>query len=207
MNAIILGPQGCGKGTHSRRLSEKLDLKHIPMGRILRENVRKRTELGKKAKKYMDKGELVPDDLAVKILLKKLEKIDKDFILDGFPRNLKQAKLLDEIIEIDKAVYIDIPKEESVERLSNRRQCKKCGEIYNLLHKKPKKEGICDKCGGELYQREDDKPELIRKRLNRFEKETRPVIDYYKKKGILKEVNGVGSIDELNKKIEKILKN
>lgn len=202
----MIGPQGCGKGTHSMKLTEKFNWKYIPVGELLRKNIRKGTKIGKKAEEYVEDGELVPNELVSKMLEKKLEKIDKGFILDGFPRNLEQAKILDKFAKIDKVVYIDIPKEESIKRLSNRRQCRKCGEIYNLLYKKPEKKGICDKCGGELYQREDDKPEAIKERLDTFEKETKPVIEYYRKKGILEKVDGVGSIEEVNKRIERRLK-
>jgi len=181
---VMLGPPGAGKGTYATRLAPKLGIKTISTGDLFREEVAKGSEIGKKAKEYMDKGELVPDEIVIELLKKHIENLD-GYILDGFPRTLEQAKALDEITNIDVVIYLDVPEEILVERLSSRRVCKKCGAIYNLLYLKPKEEGKCDKCGGELYQRDDDKPEAIKERLKVYAEKTAPLIEYYEKQGKL----------------------
>ena len=180
----MLGPPGAGKGTYATRLAPKLGIKTISTGDLFREEVAKGSEIGKKAKEYMDKGELVPDEIVIELLKKHIENLD-GYILDGFPRTLEQAKALDEITNTDVVIYLDVPEEILVERLSSRRVCKKCGAIYNLLYLKPKEEGKCDKCGGELYQRDDDKPEAIKERLKVYAEKTAPLIEYYEKQGKL----------------------
>lgn len=195
---IFLGPPGSGKGTYSSRISPKLDIPHISTGDLLRKEVKNESDLGKEAKEYMDKGDLVPDELVIKILKKRIEEDDceKGFILDGFPRTLNQAKELEKITDIDVVINLQLSGEIIVKKLAGRRVCKKCGNNYNVadIHQEginmppllPEKEGVCDKCGGELIQRDDDKPEVIKDRLKTYHEKTQPLIDYYDEKGILK---------------------
>lgn len=188
---VFLGPPGAGKGTYASRVEKRLGHKQIATGDILREEVKKETELGKKAKTYMDKGELVPDEIMIDILEKKLEEPEiqeKGYVLDGFPRTLPQAKALDEKEDLDLVVNLNVPEEIIVKRLSSRIICKECGEVYNKLTLPPEEEGVCDECGGELYQREDDRPEAIKERLKVYKKQTKPLIEHYKEKGILENV-------------------
>lgn len=182
----MLGPPGAGKGTYATRLAPKLGIPTISTGELLRAS-REDIEFGETIKKYQDSGDLVPDEIVIQILKKRLEKDDakNGFILDGFPRTLKQAKALEKISKIDVVINLSVSEEILIKRLSSRRQCKKCGEIYNLLYLKPKVEGICDKCGGELYQRDDDKPEAIKERLKIYHEKTAPLVDYYANKGII----------------------
>jgi adenylate kinase len=191
MRMIIIGPQGSGKGTYASRLSAILGVPHISTGDLLREEVKNDTELGKKANDYMEKGLLVPDELVIEILKKRISQKDakKGFILDGFPRNQSQAKMLDDISKIDVVVELAVPEWILLNRLSSRRTCKGCGEIYNIVSVKPKKEGMCDKCGGELIQRSDETSDAIRERLSIYRRDTLPLIDYYKNRGILKQVS------------------
>ncbi len=208
MKIIILGPQGSGKGTYASRLSPKLRIPHISTGDICREEVKKGTSLGKEIEKYVNAGELVPDEIIISMLKKRLEKEDckNGFILDGFPRTLNQAKELEKIAPPDVALYLDVPEWILLERLTSRVICEKCGKIYNLRTLKPKKEGICDICGGKLIRRKDETPEAIKKRLEEYEKKTKPLISYYEEKGILKKV----SCDKIDippeVMVEKILK-
>jgi len=208
MNIVIIGAQGSGKGTHSDILSQKLGIPHISTGDIFREEVKKKTELGKKVEKIMNEGKLVPDKIVNEVLKKRLSQPDakKGFILDGYPRNLEQAKNLDKIAKIDHVLYLEISDEKAIERISNRRQCKNCNAIYNLITLPPKKPGICDKCGGPLYQRDDDKEENVKQRLKLFHEVTEPVIDYYKKKGIIDIVNSESEVEETQRKIWEIIK-
>ena len=190
MRIVMLGPPGAGKGTYASRLNVSLGVPHISTGDMVRDEIKAQTELGKKIKQYSDKGELVPDEIIIQLLADRLRKPDcvKGFILDGFPMTINQAESLDKISKIDVAINLNVPDEIIITRLSNRVTCKKCGAIYNLLTLKPKKEGVCDNCGGELYQRYDDKPKVIQERLNIYREKTEPLIKYYKKKGLLKDV-------------------
>jgi adenylate kinase len=190
MRIVMLGAPGAGKGTYASRLNVSLGVPHISTGDMVRNEIKAQTELGKKIKQYSDKGELVPDEIIIRLLADRLKKPDckKGFILDGFPRTINQAEALDKISKVDVAVNLNVSDKIIITRLSNRVTCKKCGAIYNLLTLKPKREGVCDNCGGELYQRYDDKPKVIQERLNVYREKTEPLIKYYKKKGLLKDV-------------------
>ncbi|RLI88670.1 MAG: adenylate kinase [Archaeoglobales archaeon] len=212
MNLILLGPPGSGKGTQAKFIVEKYGIPQISTGDMLREAVAKGTELGKKAKEYMDKGQLVPDEVVIGIVKERLKQPDceKGFILDGFPRTLPQAEALDKMLEelgkkIDGVINIHVPEEEVVKRIVNRRSCRNCGAVYHLIYNPPKEEGKCDKCGGELYQRDDDKEETVRNRYKVYRDQTEPLIDYYQKKGLLYNVDGTKTIEEVSKEVEAIL--
>ena len=197
MKAIIFGAPGAGKGTYSSRLQTKLSVDVIAMGDIFRESVKQDTELGRKVKSYVEKGALVPDSVVIEVLKERLSRVPKGkgFILDGFPRTIEQANTLEAITSIDVILQLDVPDEIIIQRLSSRRICKKCGEVYNIRFLKPKKEGVCDKCGGELYQRADDNPEVIKNRLQVYKDQTEPLIVYYKKKQVPFVVSGTKSLD------------
>jgi adenylate kinase len=184
MNAIIFGAPGSGKGTYASRLKTKLGVEVISMGDIFREFMKKETDFGKKVKKYVEKGHLVPDEIVVGVLRKKISEIPpgKGIILDGYPRTIPQAEVLQEIVKIDVILLQNVPDWIIIERLSSRRICKKCSEVYNIRFLKPKIENICDKCGEELYQRPDDTAEVIKKRIQLYQKMTSPIINYYKEK-------------------------
>ncbi|MDP3048362.1 MAG: adenylate kinase [Thermodesulfovibrionales bacterium] len=208
MRIVLLGAPGAGKGTQAKKLIDKYGIPQISTGDILRQNVADGTPLGKEAKSYMDRGELVTDRVVLGLVEDRLKKDDckKGYILDGFPRNTAQAEALDKILaslgmSLTGALSVDVPKDDLMKRLTGRRTCKGCGQMYNIYFSLPKKEGVCDKCGGELFQRDDDKEETIRKRLDVYDAQTAPLIDYYKKKGILKSVMGIGNIDEIFKKV------
>ena len=209
---ILLGPPGAGKGTVGNKLSEMWNLPLISSGDLLRENVNKETELGKKAKDYMEKGELVPDEIVISIIKKRTSESDCEngFILDGFPRTKIQAEGLDEILDslnrqLDLAIYLKTSYETILDRLTGRRVCLHCGANYHIKYSPPKQEGICDRCGGELYQREDDKEQTIRKRLEVYEAQTKEIIDYYQNKNILFTVSGDLSAKDVLKKVEEQL--
>ena len=193
MFIVLLGAPGSGKGTVGKMLAEKLKLAHISTGDLFRENLSNETELGKEAKVYMDKGELVPDELTLKMLEKRMEKADvaNGAILDGFPRTKNQAVILDKMLEtkankVNIALNIDVPFDEIVERIANRRNCKGCSAIYNIVFNPPKQKDKCNECGGELYQREDQKPEVVQNRLQVYKETSKELIKYYEMKGILK---------------------
>ena len=197
MKIIMLGAPGAGKGTQAKMIADKYQVPHISTGDIFRANIKNGTELGKEAKKYMDQGLLVPDELTVKLLLDRVANPDcaNGYVLDGFPRTIPQAEVLDAALtelgdKIDYAVNVDVPDENIVKRMSGRRACLSCGATYHIEHIPPKVEGICDKCGQELVLREDDKPETVMKRLNVYHEQTQPLIDFYTNKGILKTVDG-----------------
>ena len=184
MKLIIFGPPGSGKGTHSSRLKSKLGIPVISTGDIFRKNIKENTELGKKIKKYLNAGQLVPDEITIEILKDRIRQPDckSGFVLDGFPRTIAQAEALSKIADFDAIINLMVPNEIIVERLSARRSCKECGEVYNLIVLKPKREGICDKCGGTLFQREDDTARVIAERFRVYEKQTAPLLKYYEKK-------------------------
>ncbi|MBQ6966725.1 MAG: adenylate kinase [Lachnospiraceae bacterium] len=213
MKIIMLGAPGAGKGTQAKRIAEKFGIPHISTGDIFRANIKNGTELGKEAKKYMDEGKLVPDELTVRILLDRVKDADcsKGYVLDGFPRTIPQAEVLDSELaklneKVDYAVDVDVPDENIVKRMSGRRACLNCGATYHLEYLKPAKDGVCDKCGSELVLRDDDKPETVNKRLKVYHEQTQPLIDYYSKKQILHAVDGTVDPDEVFKAIEAILK-
>jgi len=180
MRFVIFGAPGAGKGTYATRLQEILGIAAISTGDLFRDAIAKGTELGKKVKGYLDSGALVPDDVVLEVLKERLSQPDasKGFILDGYPRTLKQAEDLESITNIDAVINIIVPDWIIVERLSTRRVCEKCGAVYNIKHLKPKVEGVCDKCGGKLIQRDDDNPDVIKKRLRVYEETTKPLLDY-----------------------------
>jgi len=212
MKIIMLGAPGAGKGTQAKMIAEKFGIPHISTGDIFRANIKNGTELGKKAKEYMDKGQLVPDELTVEILLDRVAADDckNGYVLDGFPRTIPQADVLDKELtklgdKVDFAINVDVPDENIVRRMSGRRACLKCGATYHIEHIPPKKEGICDKCGSELVQRDDDKPETVQNRLSVYHEQTQPLIDYYNKKNILKSVDGTKDMQEVFSDIVNIL--
>jgi len=182
MRFIIFGPPGAGKGTYASMLASKLKIAKISTGDIFREEIKQNTDLGKRVVGFVKKGELVPDEIVIRILTEEIGKPSSKngFILDGYPRTIEQAKALDSIEKIDAVIRLVVPEWVIIERLSNRRTCKNCGAIYNLKYLRPKRGGVCDMCGGELFQRGDDKPEVIRQRLRVYEAQTQPLIDYYK---------------------------
>lgn len=186
MKAIIFGPPGSGKGTYASRLQDKLGVDVVAMGDIFREIMKEDTSLGRKVKGFVEKGLLVPDGVVVEVLKQRLSKVSSrnGFILDGFPRTLEQAEALDEITKIDVVILLTVPDWIIVERLSTRRICRKCGEVYNVRYLKPKVEGVCDKCGRELYQRSDDTAEVIRDRIKVYERQTQPILQHYKEKNV-----------------------
>ncbi len=204
LRTILLGPPGAGKGTQAVKIVEKYGIPHISTGDIFRENIKKGTELGKKAQEYMNKGELVPDDLVIAIATVRLLEDDckNGFLLDGFPRTVYQAEKLDEFLEahnskIDKVVDISVGKEELMIRLTGRRVCKKCGASYHIVNIPPKKEGVCDICGGPLIQRDDDNAETAANRIEVYEEQTRPLVDYYKKAGNLVLIDGTTGLENV----------
>ena len=208
MRLVLLGAPGAGKGTQAKMLIEKYKIPQISTGDILRKAVADGTPLGKEAKVIMDKGELVPDKIVLGLVEERVKQDDckKGFILDGFPRNTAQAEALDKMLNamgmpIDSALRVDVPKDDLMKRLTGRRTCKNCQQMYNVYYSPPKKDVVCDKCGGELFQRGDDKEDTIKKRLDVYAAQTAPLIDYYNKKGILKSVMGVGNIDEIFNKV------
>ncbi|MDH7508079.1 MAG: adenylate kinase [Methanomassiliicoccales archaeon] len=203
---VLLGPPGSGKGTQAARLAEELKLIHISTGDMLREAIRKGTTIGLKAKNYVDRGELVPDEVVTELIREKISGMSGVLLFDGYPRNLVQAKMLDEIVLVKAAINLDVDENKIVERLTKRRTCKQCGAVYNLETNPPAIPGKCDKCGGELYQRSDDTEGVVRQRLRIYKEATLPLIEYYRKKGVLFEVNGDGSIDEVFERIRKELK-
>ncbi|MFQ6072589.1 MAG: adenylate kinase [Methanosarcinales archaeon] len=197
MNIVLLGPPGSGKGTQAEKINKKYNIPHISTGDILRENIKKNTELGRLAKSYMDKGELVPDSLLIDLIKERLNQSDclQGYILDGYPRTIPQASALEKINKkLDIVLNISVSDEELIKRLSGRRICKQCGASYHIIFNPPIKNGICDLCGGDLYQRDDDSEVAIKNRLKVYKKQTQPLIDYYSKKKLLVTINGENEI-------------
>lgn len=212
MKIIMLGAPGAGKGTQAKKIAAKYEIPHISTGDIFRANIKNGTELGKKAKTYMDQGLLVPDELVVDLVVDRVNQDDctKGYVLDGFPRTIPQAEALDKALEsmdqkMDYAIDINVPDENIVNRMSGRRACVDCGATYHIVHAPTKEEGICDNCGGELILRDDDKPETVQKRLAVYHEQTQPLIDYYTEKGILKTVDGTVDLENVFKAITGIL--
>lgn len=212
MKIIMLGAPGAGKGTQAKMIADKYQIPHISTGDIFRANIKNGTELGKEAKKYMDQGLLVPDELTVKILLDRVAQPDcaNGYVLDGFPRTIPQAEVLDKALtelndKIDYAINVDVPDENIVKRMSGRRACVACGSTYHIEHIPPKKEGVCDKCGEPLILRDDDKPETVLNRLKVYHDQTQPLIDFYTRKGVLKSVDGTVDMQDVFASIVAIL--
>ena len=204
LRTILLGPPGAGKGTQAAKIVEKYGIPHISTGDIFRENIKKGTELGKKAQEYMNRGELVPDDLVIEIATTRLLEDDckNGFLLDGFPRTVYQAEKLDEFLQshdskIDNVIDIAVGKDELIERLTGRRVCKSCGASFHVVNIPPKQEGICDYCGGELIQRADDNLQTVTNRIDVYEDQTMPLIDYYEKAGTLTHIDGSTGLDNV----------
>lgn len=212
MKIIMLGAPGAGKGTQAKKISEKYHIPHISTGDIFRANIKNGTELGKKAKTFMDQGLLVPDELVVDLVVDRVGKEDckSGYVLDGFPRTIPQAQALDKALEtigetMDYAINVEVPDANIVSRMSGRRACVDCGATYHMVYAPTKVEGICDHCGGKLILREDDKPETVQKRLNVYHEQTQPLIQYYTDKKILEEVDGTIDINDVFKAITHIL--
>lgn len=212
MKIIMLGAPGAGKGTQAKKIADKYHVPHISTGDIFRANIKNGTELGQKAKTYMDQGLLVPDELVVDLVVDRLQQDDSKngYVLDGFPRTIPQAEALDNALKaiddkIDYAINVEVPGEAIINRMSGRRACVACGATYHIVYNAPKKEGICDICGDKLILRDDDKPETVKKRLDVYHEQTWPLIEYYTKKNILKEVDGTKDMAEVFDAIVDIL--
>ncbi|MGK8937114.1 adenylate kinase [Staphylococcus epidermidis] len=212
MNIILMGLPGAGKGTQASEIVKKFPIPHISTGDMFRKAIKDETDLGKEAKSYMDRGELVPDEVTVGIVKERISEDDakKGFLLDGFPRTIDQAESLSQIMseldrEIDAVINIEVPEEELMNRLTGRRICEKCGTTYHLVFNPPKVDGICDINGGKLYQREDDNPETVSNRLSVNVKQSKPILEYYNNKGVLKNIDGSKDIDEVTNDVIDIL--
>ncbi len=212
MKIIMLGAPGAGKGTQAKQIAEKYQIPHISTGDIFRANIKEGTELGAKAKTYMDQGLLVPDELVVELVADRIIKDDckNGFVLDGFPRTIPQAKALDEALakmgeKMDYAIDVDVPDENIINRMGGRRACVSCGATYHIVNIPTKAEGICDKCGSEVVLRDDDKPETVQKRLGVYHEQTQPLIEYYSGQGILKSVDGTRPMEDVFAEIVRIL--
>ncbi len=209
MILVFLGPPGAGKGTQAKKLSEDMGFVHISTGDILREAVRKGTPLGKRAKEFIEKGELVPDDIMVALIEEVLPE-EKSVVLDGFPRTVPQAEALERMLskkgrKVDKVFLFELPDEEVVMRLSGRRTCPECGALYHIKFNPPKEDEICDNCGAKLLQREDDKEEVVKNRLKVYKEKTAPLVDHYRAKGILITLDASGSVEEVYENLKRIL--
>ena len=212
MKIIMLGAPGAGKGTQAKKIAEKYQIPHISTGDIFRANIKGGTELGMKAKTFMDQGMLVPDEITIGMLMDRIGQEDciNGYVLDGFPRTIPQAESLTKALaergeKVDYAINVDVPDENIVKRMSGRRACLTCGATYHIEHVPPKKEGICDVCGSELVLRDDDKPETVKNRLNVYHNQTQPLIEYYTRQGKLAEVDGTQSMEDVFNAIVKIL--
>ncbi|MGW2489761.1 adenylate kinase [Streptomyces sp. NPDC001606] len=214
MRIVLVGPPGAGKGTQAVRLAEKLAIPHISTGDLFRANISQQTELGKLAKSYMDKGELVPDEVTIAMAKDRMEQPDAEggFLLDGFPRNVQQAEALDELlrtegITLDAVLDLEVPEDEVVKRIAGRRICRNdSSHVFHVTYSKPKQEGVCDVCGGELYQRDDDSEETVRTRLEVYHTQTEPIIDYYKAQGLVVTISSLGPVDEITQRALEALK-
>ncbi len=209
MNIILIGPPGAGKGTQAKRMIDRLGVPQISTGDMFRAAVKDGTPMGKKAKEYMDKGALVPDEVVIGVVNERFSKPDckKGFILDGFPRTLEQAKALDGLLKklstkLDHVVVIEVPDDFLVDRLTGRRTCRGCNYMHHIKYDPPKKQGVCDKCGGELYQRDDDKEETIRQRLKTYHDQTSPLIKYYSTQGVVRKIDGTLSMEQVQNAIK-----
>ena len=212
MKIIMLGAPGAGKGSQASRIAKEYQLPHISTGDIFRANLKEETELGKRAKSFMDKGELVPDDITIAMLLDRIHKEDckNGYILDGFPRTIPQAEALKEALakkdeKIDLALDVEASDELIIKRMAGRRTCPACGAIYHIVTLPPKTEGICDRCGADLIQRKDDNEETVKNRLKIYHEVTEPLISYYKKEGILEEIDGAEELDKVFEKVKRII--
>ena len=212
MKIIMLGAPGAGKGTQAKQIAAKYQIPHISTGDIFRANIKNGTELGKKAKTYMDQGALVPDELTCDLVVDRIQQDDcaNGFVLDGFPRTIPQAEALDAALKklnqtMDYAIDVDVPDDNIVNRMGGRRACVNCGATYHVVHIPPKTEGICDKCNSELILRDDDKPETVKNRLDVYHKQTQPLIDFYSEKGVLKSVDGTVDMKDVFSAIVDIL--
>lgn len=212
MKIIMLGAPGAGKGTQADKICAKYNIPHISTGDIFRANIKNNTELGQKAKSYMDKGELVPDELVVDLVVDRIKADDctNGYVLDGFPRTIPQAEALDAALaaindKVDYAINVEVPDENIINRMSGRRACVACGATYHIVHIPTKVEGVCDKCGADLILRDDDKPETVKNRLNVYHEQTQPLIDYYTAKNILHEVDGTKAMEDVFSSIVSIL--
>ncbi|MER6028737.1 adenylate kinase [Streptomyces sp. NPDC001851] len=214
MRIVLVGPPGAGKGTQAVRLAEKLAIPHISTGDLFRANISQQTELGKLAKSYMDAGNLVPDEVTIAMAKDRMEQPDAEggFLLDGFPRNVSQAEALDELlrtegITLDAVLDLEVPEDEVVKRIAGRRICRNdSSHVFHVTYSKPKKEGVCDVCGGELYQRDDDSEDTVRKRLEVYHTQTEPIIDYYKAQGLVVTISSLGPVDEITQRALAALK-
>ncbi|MEV7003391.1 MULTISPECIES: adenylate kinase [unclassified Streptomyces] len=205
MRIVLVGPPGAGKGTQAAFLAKNLSIPHISTGDLFRANISQQTELGKLAKSYMDAGNLVPDEVTIGMAKDRMEKPDAEggFLLDGFPRNVSQAEALDEMLQsesmkLDAVLDLEVPEEEVVKRIAGRRICRKdSSHVFHVTYSQPKKEGVCDVCGGELYQRDDDSEETVRKRLEVYHTQTEPIIDYYKTQGLVVTISALGKVEDV----------
>ena len=214
MRIVLVGPPGAGKGTQAVRLAEKLRIPHISTGDLFRANISQQTELGKLAKSYMDAGNLVPDEVTIAMAKDRMEQPDAQngFLLDGFPRNVSQAEALDEMLKaeamkLDAVLDLEVPEAEVVKRIAGRRVCRnESAHVFHVSYKPPKKDGVCDICGGELYQRDDDSEETVRKRLEVYHTQTEPIIDYYKAQGLVVTISALGKVEEVTARAMEALK-
>ncbi|MEU5484886.1 adenylate kinase [Streptomyces mirabilis] len=214
MRIVLVGPPGAGKGTQAVRLAEKLRVPHISTGDLFRANISQQTELGKLAKSYMDAGNLVPDEVTIAMVKDRMEQPDavNGFLLDGFPRNVQQAEALDQLLEtegikLDAVLDLEVPEDEVVKRIAGRRICRSdSSHVFHVTYSPPKKEGVCDVCGGELYQRQDDSEETVRTRLEVYHTQTEPIIAYYKAQGLVVTISSLGPVDKITQRALKALK-
>lgn len=212
LRLVLLGPPGAGKGTQASKIADQYEIPHVSTGSIFRRNAKAGTPLGKKAKEYMDRGELVPDDLVIELVLDRVMEADckNGFLLDGFPRTVYQAQHFDQFLSeknmvVNHALNIEVAREELMERMIGRRVCKNCGATYHIKNMPPKQSGVCDICGGELYQRPDDRSETVDNRIQVYEKQTKPLVAYYESAGTLAHINGAGTLDQVFSEIVSVL--